>query len=54
MKVGYRKLNGYKSTAYLDDDYTEDRVVYDGEDKYTGAPLRVQWDDARDEWMEVA
>lgn len=53
MKVGYRKLNGFVSTAYLDDDDIIDgQTLYAGEDKYTGAPVTVQWDDDCDEWKE--
>lgn len=52
MKVGYRKLNGYISTAYLDDDW-DDRPgnVYTGEDKYTELPVTVRW--TGEEWVEL-
>jgi hypothetical protein len=52
VKVGYRKLNGFTSTAYLDEDPVSSDT-YAGEDKYTGYPVRVRWSDEHDEWREV-
>lgn len=57
MKVGYRTLAGYLSTAYLDTYDNEDERVaahlpFDGEDKYSG--FRVTVVPTGNGWVEVA
>lgn len=55
MKVRYRRVDGYISTAYLDDeDTTPGQALYAGADKYTEIPVTVQWDADAEEWKEVA
>lgn len=52
MKVDYIMLNGYTSTAYLDE---RDGWFWIGTDKHTDAPVRVYWDDDDEvrAWVEV-
>lgn len=55
MKINYRALLGYTSTAYLDD-HNEDEPTdgpYTGTDKHTDTPITVQWDDTAEEWIEI-
>lgn len=56
MKVKYRTLGGYESTAYLDDEpVAED--TYDGMDKYTDEDVRIKsvrcCDPDAWEWVEI-
>lgn len=47
MKIGYTRLNGFTSTAYLDDGDGNTRT---GQDKYTDEPITVRWNG--DTWTE--
>lgn len=60
MKIGYRRLDGDTSTAYLDCDHNNQHFTcghgadqpHVGADKYTDEPVAVMWNDT--EWTEVA
>ena len=53
MKVGYIDLDGYRQTAYLDEDEPTGGVM-SGTHKHSDAPVLVQWDDDKGDWFEVA
>lgn len=54
MKITYRTADGYRSTAYLDCDHPGcERDTHTGENKYTGDPITVRWNDDTDEWQET-
>lgn len=48
MKIGYTRIYGFTSTAYLDDGDGDTRT---GQDKYTEEPITVRWNG--DEWIET-
>jgi hypothetical protein len=52
VKVGYITLDGYESTAYLDE---RDGEYWVGTDKHTDALVKVYWndDDEVRAWIEV-
>lgn len=60
MKIGYRTLDGYRSTAYLDCDAHPDGWDcghgddgnHTGINKYTDEPVTVRWNDT--EWIEIS
>jgi len=53
MKVTYKRIDGGRSTAYLEDDPRDDGA-HAGVDKYTDRPLACVWSDEANEWLEVA
>jgi hypothetical protein len=50
LKVAYRTLGGFVSTAYIDVEH-EDSDQGTGEDKYTDEPVTLRWDGQQ--WREI-
>ena len=50
MKVGYRDVDGYEQTAYLDEPEVA-RDIYRGVHKHTDEPVTVRWTGT--EWVEM-
>jgi len=52
VKVGYLDLDGYRQTAYLDEDEPTGGVMR-GTHKHTDEEVFVVWDDDKEDWLEV-
>lgn len=51
MKITYRNRDGDVSIGYIEDKPVASPEIYDGTDKHTDAPIRVQW--LRFHWVQV-